>query len=94
MCGDFTRAETPDGEPTRVCLRGRVERQRLAGGTKSEHMGVVLHTPEGDQHVLRLRGGNPFKEPLLEALAGRTVTLCGQLHENFFLLDNPPQLID
>ena len=94
MSDDSTRAEFPAGGGAKVRLIGRVERQRLAAGTKSDHMGMVLLTPEGDRHVLRLRGGNPFKEPALEALNGRTVTLCGQLRENFFLLDNPLEAAD
>lgn len=75
-------------------LSGRVERQRLAQGTKSEHSGMVLLTPQGDRHVLRLRGGNPFKESALEALEGQYVTLRGQLRENYFLLENPPEIAD
>lgn len=94
MSDDSTPAESPAGGEAKVHLSGRVERQRLAAGTKSDHMGMVLLTPEGGRHVLRLRGGNPFKEPALEALAGRTVTLCGQLRENFFLLDNPLEAAD
>lgn len=90
MSDDFTRVEpAPKGtEPIR--LTGRVERQRLAAGSKSDHLGMVLVTAQGERHVLRLLGGNPFREPALEALAGRTVTLTGHLRENFFLLDNPP----
>jgi hypothetical protein len=94
MSGDSTRAEPTADGPARVCVRGRVERQRLATGTKSEHLGMVLVTPGGERHVLRLRGGNPFREPALEALDGRTVTLCGQLRENFFLLDRPLDVAD
>lgn len=84
MSEDSTRAEPLEQ------LTGRVERQRLAAGSKSDHMGVVLITPQGVRHVLRLRGGNPFREPALEALVGQVVTLKGRVRENFFLLDQLP----
>jgi hypothetical protein len=92
MSDDSTRAEPAPSADAPIRLTGRVERQRLAVGSKSEHLGMVLITPQGDRHVLRLRGGNPFREPALEALVGRTVTLNGHLRENFFLLNNPPDV--
>jgi len=94
MSEDSIRVEPSDGHGASLRLSGRVERQRLALGTKSEHMGMVLLTPAGGRHVLRLRGGNPFKDPVLEALEGQYVTLRGQLRENFFLVDNPPEVAD
>ena len=39
MSDDSTRAEFPAGGGAKVRLIGRVERQRLAAGTKSDHMG-------------------------------------------------------
>jgi hypothetical protein len=92
MSGDSTRVEPAPSAGKPVHLTGRVERQRLAAGSKSDHLGMVLVTSQGERHVLRLLGGNPFREPALEALEGRTVTLSGHLRESFFLLDNPPDV--
>lgn len=92
MCADSTPAEPPDPDkPGHVRLSGRVERQRLAAGSKSDHLGMVLVTPSGERHVLRRVGGHPLRDPVLEALEGRTLTLSGQLRENFFLLDDAPE---
>ena len=46
---------------------GKVIRQRLATGSKSEHQAVVLLTPDGPLK-LRRPGGNPFVDPELEQL--------------------------
>lgn len=89
MSDDSTRAELA-AEPL-VQLTGRVERQRLAAGSKSDHLGMVLVTSNGDRHVLRLRGGHPFREPALEALEGQTLSLEGLVRENYFLLLSPPK---
>lgn len=94
MSDDSTRAEPMASGAEPIHLTGRVERQRLAAGSKSDHLGMVLVTAHGERHVLRLLGGNPFREPALDALEGRTVTLSGRLRENFFLLDSPPDVVD
>jgi hypothetical protein len=90
MCGDSTRADAPAPAEPLVRLTGRVERQRLAAGSKSDHLGMVLVTAKGERHVLRLRGGHPLREPALEALEGRTLSLEGLVRENYFLLLQPP----
>lgn len=90
MCGDSTPADAGTPAEPLVRLTGRIERQRLYAGSKSDHQGMVLVTAEGHRHVLRLRGGNPFREPALEALEGCTLSLEGLLRENHFLLLTPP----
>jgi hypothetical protein len=79
MCAGSTRDDL-------VSLTGRVLRQRLAAGTKSEHHGMVLVTDDGQRHVLRRVGGNPFRDEALEALDGQRVTLRGRAMERFFLV--------
>lgn len=83
MCADSTRAE-PSDAATFMKLSGRIERHRLAAGTKSEHEGLVLRTPDGTLHRLRRRGGNPFRDPALEALEGKDVRLNGELRDGVF----------
>lgn len=68
-------------------LVGTIVKRLLAQGTKSEHRGMVLEDAQGQQHVLRRVGGNPFSDPGLEALEGRRLRLQGRAMEAFFLVE-------
>ena len=57
---------------------GKVTEQPFARGSKSEHRAVCLETPDG-VFVLRRQGGNPFRDPLLDTLVGRTIRCRGEL---------------
>ena len=63
-----------------MTFRGRVERRRVARGTKSERDAVVLVTMDG-VYVLRRRGGHAFEDSALDALVGRQLEFDGALHE-------------
>ena len=58
--------------------RGLVIRRVVAVGSKSERDAVVLVTDDGE-YVLRRRGANPFVDPELDALVGKTVRCTGEL---------------
>ena len=73
MSADSTPA---DATPTR--LQGRVERRLIGEGTKSEHVGIVLVTDAGQVWKLRRLGGNPFRDPVLDALEGARVEIDGR----------------
>lgn len=62
-----------------MTYRGRVVKKPFGVGSKSEHDAVVLVT-ESREYVLRLPGGNPFCDPRLEALVGKTITCQGTVH--------------
>jgi hypothetical protein len=57
---------------------GTVVRKLFAQGSKSEHDAVVLTTAQGD-FLLRREGGNPFADPVLDALVGKVVRCDGVL---------------
>jgi hypothetical protein len=59
--------------------QGRVISKRVAVGSKSEHEAVVLETGSGE-YVLRRAGGNPFYDPELDELVGKTIQATGTLH--------------
>jgi len=67
-------------------LYGRVIKKMLYAGTKSEHEGIVLMTPEGE-FKLRRRGGNPFRDDVLEALEGREIDGEGIVRDDKFIMD-------
>jgi hypothetical protein len=60
---------------------GKVSQKTVAKGSKSEHLAVVLETGAGDL-VLRRPGGNPFSDPELERLVGKTIRVKGQKTDN------------
>jgi hypothetical protein len=57
---------------------GTVVRKPVAQGSKSEHDAVVLATDEGE-FLLRRLGGNPFVDPILDELVGKTLAFTGEL---------------
>ena len=59
-------------------FNGRVVRKRFGEGSKSEHDGVYLRTASG-QYLLRRPTGNPFFDPELESLVGRTIHCIGEI---------------
>ncbi len=72
---------------------GKVVRKRFAEGSKSEHDAVMLVT--GDkEYKLRRQGGNPFFDPELEALVGRTISCQGLEHDYTFIMSECEELLD
>jgi hypothetical protein len=65
-------------------LRGRVVKKRLFAGSKSEHEGLILVTPEGEFKLQR-KGGNPFWDETLSELEGREIEAEGTLKETRFI---------
>jgi len=66
-------------------LRGRVTKRLLYAGTKSEHEGLVLASPEGE-FKLRRQGGNPFRDDTLAALEGKEIEGEGILRKGQFIM--------
>ena len=60
--------------------RGQVVRKTVARGSKSEHDAVVLITG-ADELKLRRVGGNPFSDPALEQLVGKTIECEGEARD-------------
>lgn len=59
-------------------LKGKVIKEVVGKGSKSEHAAVLLDT--GDKkYVLRRLGGNPFSDPDLDDLVGKTITVEGNV---------------
>jgi len=61
--------------------RGRVVRKRFGRGSKSEHDAVMLVTDDGEYRLRRV-GGNPFADPVLAGLVGKTVEVDGTASEH------------
>ncbi len=59
--------------------QGRVVKKLFGAGSKSEHDAVMLVTDSGE-YVLRRLGGNPFRDPELDRLVGKTVRCEGRVH--------------
>lgn len=55
---------------------GTVIKGLFAKNSKSEHEAVYLKTQNG-RFVLRRQGGNPFYDPELEKLVGKTIRCKG-----------------
>ncbi|MDH0864946.1 hypothetical protein [Mitsuaria sp. GD03876] len=74
---------SPDGVET---LRGRVVRDRVATGSKSEHVAMLLALPDDTRVPLRRAGGNPFHDPVLAALEGQVLIVEGERRASYFLV--------
>ncbi|WP_431260496.1 hypothetical protein ACQ86G_10375 [Roseateles chitinivorans] len=77
-------APTPDGPTER--LRGRLCRERVDAGSKSERVALLLALTGGGRVALRRAGANPFRDPELEALEGQVLIVEGERRERYFLV--------
>ena len=57
-------------------LKGRVTQKPFGTGTKSEHLAVYLCT-DSAEYLLRRKGGNPFRDEVLDGLVGRSIRCSG-----------------
>lgn len=58
---------------------GRVSQEAFGARSKSAHQAVYIETPEG-RFVLRKQGGNPFYEPEIADLVGKTIRCTGEVN--------------
>ncbi len=67
--------------------QGKVIVRRVSRGSKSERDAVCLVTSDGEM-VLRRKGGNPFHDPTLLELEGKTIRATGfEKGQTFFITD-------
>ena len=66
-------------------IQGHVTKKKLYAGSKSEHEGLVLVTPQGE-YKLRRQGGNPFSDEDLTPLEGKEIECEGLLRGNQFIM--------
>jgi hypothetical protein len=67
-------------------FRGKVVSKLTSKGSKSERMAVQLDTGE-ELYILRRRGGNPFRDEVLEELVGKTIDARGRLRGQTLFLE-------
>lgn len=65
-------------------ISGKVTKKMFAAGSKSEHMAVCIETAEGS-FVLKRMGGNPFNDPVLNAMVGKVITAVGFVDDYQFI---------
>jgi hypothetical protein len=65
--------------------RGRVMRQSRGGESKSARDAVILETPEAAL-VLRIQGGNAFRDSRLENLVGKRIEAEGVEHAGTLII--------
>ena len=68
-------------------ILGRVSKAPFAVGSKSEHDAVFVESDQG-RYVLRREGGNPFFDPELEKLVGKTVRCQGTIAGTTFIMSD------
>ena len=75
-------------------LTGRVITHLTARGSKSERQAVFLETDDKASYLLRRRGGNPFFDPVLQKLVGKTIHCKGILTEHTFIISDWSEVKD
>jgi hypothetical protein len=75
-------------EPEKATITGKVLRRRIAAGSKSERVGVVLQDAAGRTFALRRAGGHPFSDAALDQLVGKTITGIGLVSGRSFIMDS------
>ena len=74
-------------ETERATIVGDVRRQRIAAGSKSDRVGVVLDDGAGRIYALRRASGNPFSDAVLDGLVGKTISGTGIVSGGSFIMD-------
>ena len=64
---------------------GKVVKRLFGKGSKSEHEAVYLDTGQ-DSYVLRRQGGNPFYDPELSKLVGKTIRCQGETTDHTLIM--------
>lgn len=64
-------------EPETKKMVGQVLRRRVAEGSKSDRMAIVLRTKDGNELILRREKGNAFQDATLDRLVGATIDAEG-----------------
>ena len=72
-------------KPRSQTLTGLVARVAVGEGSKSAHQAVVLQSTKGE-YELRREGGNPFYDPELVSLVGKTIQGRGVVDDYVFTL--------
>jgi len=72
---------------SKLTFTGKVVSRTTGQGSKSEHEAVMLETSKKD-YVLRMKGANPFYNPELNKLVGKTIKATGELSDYVFFLEN------
>jgi hypothetical protein len=72
----------------RATITGKISRRRIAAGSKSDRVGVVLDAGAGHVYALRRAGGNPFSDAALDKLVGKTITGTGIVSGRRFIMDS------
>lgn len=84
--GGFMKGDKKHSNPLKeMQLSGKVVLKKIAKGSKSERVAVVLQCGE-KEYLLRKWGGNPFRDTSLEMLAEKHITASGLLDRNLFLV--------
>ena len=66
-------------------ISGTVVKEPFGTGSKSERAAVVLDTGDA-KYVLRRDGGNPFADPVLDGLVGKSISCKGNLTGYTFIM--------
>lgn len=75
-------------DPERAAITGKVLRQRIAPGSKSDRIGAVLKDAAGHTYALRRAGANPFSDAAIDELVGKTITGKGIVSGGSFIMDS------
>ena len=74
-------------------IKGRVIKEVVAKGSKSERSAVLLDTGK-KQYVLRRPGENPYSDPILDDLVGKNISATGNLNGTTLFLSDWSEIDD
>jgi tRNA nucleotidyltransferase/poly(A) polymerase len=87
VTGSWYNRSVKEARDTADQVCGRVVKKPFAKGSKSDHQAIMLVLDDGTgEYVLRRTGENPFHDPELEKLVGRSICAKGLIHGYIFLM--------
>ena len=66
-------------------VKGKALQKKVAAGSKSERVAVLLQTKRGE-YVMQRVGAHPFQDEVLEGLVGRDLVCEGEVLGNTLLV--------
>lgn len=78
--------DTVAGDEPADDLQGRLVREPVDIGSKSERLALQLRLPDGRCVPLRRAGAHPFRDPEFEALEGQFLRVEGRMRTSYFMV--------
>lgn len=76
-----------------MLIKGKIFKKIVGKNSKTEYEGLWIKH-KNNTWIVRRRGQNPFRDPVLEKLVGQTISAEGELVKNIFFINNWKEILE